>query len=462
MNHQYKYICCIFSFLFICSCEPYGHLEDVETNGQIPIEQAYTDKKTIEAAVIGSYASMRKYIGIVSYLSAMGISGKKTVHSYGEDSFLNNAVSPNSRTVMETYAGLYRSIANADEIINKVPKTSLYDLSETEKNNIIGEATFIKALSYFYLLRMYGQFYDINAEYGIILGPTKLDSNNHPILKPRSSVKETYDEILSLLNIALETDIPETREASRISKRGIKGFKAKVLLYMNSYEQAANISSEFIDISLRETYIDIYKKAHTATDVLFASPTDYSRSNSQGGGFTTGIAPGSAYLESIHSIEKDSIRKSITSTTPQLLDITGFKWKFSYEFPPALLHLRLAEVVLIYAEAEARKTLINGGSIADIPMAVAQLNKVRKRVGLDPKVPTSIPEFLEMIRLEKAMELYYENGEDWFDLIRYQIAKDIDITTIKPTITNSSQYILPIPLDEIIQGQGVITQNPGY
>ena len=57
------------------------------------------------------------------------------------------------------------------------------------------------------------------------------------------------------------------------------------------------------------------------------------------------------------------------------------------------------------------------------------------------------------------MELAYENGSEWFAGIRFD-----KIKTVKPTVTSSDQYILPIPLTEI-QANSALTladQNPGY
>ncbi|WP_108868701.1 RagB/SusD family nutrient uptake outer membrane protein [Aquimarina aquimarini] len=461
MKYIYKIVVLIL-VLFVFSCEPIGSLDDVEINGQVPVDQAYENGDIIESALIGSYASLRKILPMPSYLSAMSISGQESIHSDREDAFLNNTLSIKSGTILRVYSGMYRTLANVNELITRVPKTSNTILSENDKKRVLGEAKFIKALSHFYLLRMYGQFYDINSAYGIILDPAALDQNNRLIPQPRNTVAEVYQSILANLDEVLISGIPTEGDASRATIMAAKALKAKVLLFMNRYSESITLSQDFLNFEFTEDYKDIFAKAHTATEVLFATPTDYSMGNHQGQGFTGGIIPGSETLNALHETEGDTIRRSTTATNVSIQEMTGFKWNFFYDNPPAIMHLRTSEILLIYAEAKTRKTIEEGGTLSDIADAIAQVNKIRSRVNLPEKNPTSLVEFLEIIRLEKLMELYYENGEDWFDLVRYHIAGDISIGSIKPTISNSNQFILPIPFDEIELGEGIIKQNPGY
>ena len=140
--------------------------------------------------------------------------------------------------------------------------------------------------------------------------------------------------------------------------------------------------------------------------------------------------------------------------------------KYSKDFTPfnqaTHIQLRLAEVYLIYAEAAARS---NAPGSPGFQKAVAKLNVVRDRVGLKGKSPTDKPALLKDIRQEKLRELWGENGEEWFDLVRYaQIAGDVSvITSLKPTVTDPHQYIMPIPLGELSSPNGSeVSQNPGY
>src|SRR5699024_7120511 len=129
------------------------------------------------------------------------------------------------------------------------------------------------------------------------------------------------------------------------------------------------------------------------------------------------------------------------------------------------IHLRLAEVYLIYAEAAARISKTGLPGDPDFDDAVKRLNFIRKRVGLKDKSPSTRKELLQDIRIEKLLELWGENGESWFDIVRYAVeAGDVSFATnIKPSIKDEHQYIMPIPYAELGSPNGdEVIQNPGY
>ena len=130
-----------------------------------------------------------------------------------------------------------------------------------------------------------------------------------------------------------------------------------------------------------------------------------------------------------------------------------------------IYHLRMAEVYLIYAEAEAR------AQNAVTSDALNALNEIRTRAGATTTggdgfetypATISLPQFLEAVRIEKRMELGVEIGEDWFDMVRYHFVDGFDVSTVKPSATNPDKYILPIDYITIEAGKNVVEQNPNY
>jgi hypothetical protein len=154
--------------------------------------------------------------------------------------------------------------------------------------------------------------------------------------------------------------------------------------------------------------------------------------------------------------------------------------------PKAYIFMRLANVLLIYAEAAART--------GDATTATTLLNQVRARVNLAPKTGLSGDSLINAIILEKRLELAGEYADvRWDDLHRVKV----NGTTLMSSLfgpsgtyvqwlqTNTDPYdgrtniaevtqnkgklyipgtndLFPIPLVEIEAGGGVITQNPGY
>ncbi|MNX97938.1 SusD family protein [compost metagenome] len=121
--------------------------------------------------------------------------------------------------------------------------------------------------------------------------------------------------------------------------------------------------------------------------------------------------------------------------------------------------LRLSEAYLILAEA-----LIRSGNSADLAKGRDMVNVIRGRAGatLIPATVQTKAELLQVVLKEKQLELGCESGEDWFDLVRFAVEGDINITSYKPNVTSKNRYIIPIPLTSVKAGDNVVKQNPGY
>jgi hypothetical protein len=126
--------------------------------------------------------------------------------------------------------------------------------------------------------------------------------------------------------------------------------------------------------------------------------------------------------------------------------------------------LRLADIKLIYAEAENE---LNGPA-----QALGQLNDIRTRAGLTALTLTDLPDkvsFRDELDRQRRLELAFE-GERWFDLVRYAndqkagIAHQITALTVIQQVrgTADENYLLyPIPQSEINSNPN-LKQNPGF
>jgi len=141
---------------------------------------------------------------------------------------------------------------------------------------------------------------------------------------------------------------------------------------------------------------------------------------------------------------------SITPTTSTARPLNGTK----YAARPGTEHvhvIRLAEVVLIKAEALAR--------LNRLPEAVASYNKVRVRAGLALHTlgnqVTTQAQTLAQIELERRLELAFE-GDRWADLNRLGRA-----VAVKGIADRAGQVLFPIPLRDV-RTSPQLGQNPGY
>ena len=94
------------------------------------------------------------------------------------------------------------------------------------------------------------------------------------------------------------------------------------------------------------------------------------------------------------------------------------------------------------------------------------LNRVRVRAGLPNVTTTDQAEVREIIRHERRMELAFEGGHRWFDLIRYdndgEYAKAFFQSIGKTNFTTPKHLLLPVPIDDIDANPNLLPNNPGY
>ena len=142
---------------------------------------------------------------------------------------------------------------------------------------------------------------------------------------------------------------------------------------------------------------------------------------------------------------------------------TGSVYTLQNNMPQNFPLIRLADVILMYAEAK------NEASPGDQSIYDA-VNAVRERAGL-PDLPTGLSqdEMRERIRHERMVELCGE-GQRYSDIRRWGIAKDVvdGVWMTEFTGVNIRQrgfpdhyYLWPIPQTEI-DVNPALTQNPGW
>jgi hypothetical protein len=175
-------------------------------------------------------------------------------------------------------------------------------------------------------------------------------------------------------------------------------------------------------------------------------------------------------------------------TFKRLLDFSGPRASFDYNYNQAISFLRIAEFYLNYAEIQI--------ALDNEPLAREYINKVRKRPSVNmPDITSSGDDLVRDYRNERTIELHLEDHR-FFDLMRWKAAPgNIDIpirglTSVTMDWTGAQAgdllgklsytygiidaaearkpwpgdfyYLLPIPREEIKRSHDAIKQNPGY
>lgn len=134
--------------------------------------------------------------------------------------FQTYSYSPLNSYINNAWVALYKAIAQSNVVIEKVPQ--IKGMTLTDQNTVVGEARFLRALEYFYLVQLWG--------------PVPLDtiavSNITETKIRRSSVDSVYNLIVGDLKYAENNCADNAPEIGRATKWAAKSLLGKVYLTM--------------------------------------------------------------------------------------------------------------------------------------------------------------------------------------------------------------------------------------
>lgn len=428
----------------LVSCKKYL---DEKPNNAIASEDAIVDAGSARAAITGAYDRVQGYYA-ANYPTLGTITADNVVFNGTLSEYLQldqNAIPTDNVITVATYQGIYKAINSANSVIAALPGVSDPTLTATEKSKILGEAYFIRALSYFDLARGWG---------GVQLQLKPTDNLSGLKGVKRSTLDQTYDQVLADLTQAEQLLPEDNTTRNRAQKSTARALRARLHLYRKQWADAETYASQVIS-NTKYTLVKPYKTFFTApfgsSESVFELTFSANDKNSfwstwypssQGGSFT--LKPSEAIVAKLSNPLVGGTRNSlIAGTSPNVYGILYNTVGVSTD--PAYV-IRIAELYLIRAEARAQL-----GKLED---AAADLNAVRDRAGLLPATATTQAALLQAIEDENCVEFAFE-AHRWFDLVRTGRAGDV------LGITNPDRYLFPIPLSDI-QSDPDVEQNHGY
>ncbi|SHE40760.1 RagB/SusD family nutrient uptake outer membrane protein [Pedobacter caeni] len=456
------YTSCTCLLLFLTQACELTEVTKLAPHHKLGEETVVTDIPSAEKLLSGAYYSLKdeamaNQMGI--YTSLMGLNVVSTAVS--GIAYTNNTVQTTDANINNyLYAGPYQLIQTANWVIDK---TGALKVNDPRKIQIIAEARFLRALGHFYILRLFGEFWDVNSKFGVEIK----DAPKLPVA-PRSSVKASYDLILSDLDEAILNgkDYVKGSKKGYATKLAAKAIKAKVLLYKKDYSGAAILAKEVMagPAELAGNFVDLFQKQKHMSDEVILSALVFATENSSGTGKNFYWINAGNFLSPRYTalLTNDARKAIIVRNFRDPADPS--KWRGNGKFSVGVdgtnydteYYFRLAEAYLIYAEAEARR---DGGVLTD---ALNVLNALRVKRGMTGVTAQDKTQLLALIRTEKELELGAESGEDWFDLVRYIKNGDVQPAVVKPSLQDAGKLILPIPQLSIDASNHIIAQNPGY
>lgn len=445
------------SILFVLTgCENFLDRQPIDYPTQ---ENFYKDVKGLEGAVIGVYDELQsndqygaKYMTLMETRGDnirndnSGASGGIT---YQIEVFTETPANSNlSGAWLSAYATIYRCNLILDNIEN-VP------MSESQYTRILGQTSFLRALTYFNLVRLWGKVPLI----------TSVQSVEEARNNKRSEIETIYQQIIRDLEAA--KGLPEKwsdAERGRVTSYAAKALLAKVYLYLRDYENAiAELQPLVAEIRkgdvlslvpMSQTFPDNLK---TSKDIIFAvqylkggvgeSAHQNNRYRNNDNGNMISLDP--SEFESDNDIRKKLVAPTGSGQRPGKFNATATNNETSADFPV----LRCAEVMLIYAEA------LNELSRVPSEEAFEALNSVRRNASLPDKSAEELTTkelFRSAVYKERRLELALE-CDRWFDIVRQN-----SFEAVFPGV-DSYRILYPVPQAEIENvNDRTGWQNDGY
>lgn len=446
------------------ACNLLGPVDDIHPDYVLTDDNVITDANSAEYLLNGIYQYYRQR-EFASLRSAMFILTGTLLNSdvEGSTNFANNDVRIENNAVLNYYTVLYSIINQANSLIVQLENKRPQGLSDTRKSEILGEAYFHKAFAEVMLLRAFGEFWDQKSEYGIILYNEPVRDNSEA--KGRSTVAECYSQILSDLKQA-EQAPAYAGMAYKVNKITVNALKARVLLYLNRYAEAAQTAQATIDealgsgMALESNYLNIFSQGFSSHELLMAPYVSYPQEQIYGSKVTDAAMRGFGTTIKLIAEELDPTGNDPRYTQTYLSTEAGNLLQ-KYVLNDAATGdnntyylMRLAEVYLIKAEAEARN-----GQYAAARMALKPLTD---RAGYAAGYVDTIADndLLLAIFRHKYLELSAENYEEWYDMVRYSQLDGTDFVSLG-YVHSMAHLNLPIPRSAL-SGNKLLEQNPSY
>ena len=476
----------------------------------------YTIPDQAEAALAAVYDNLRFFgdgAGIFSsnWQLLEAPTGTSTTET-AQNSDLNNlyglVYDGNTQHVVNYWNGLYRVIAQANQVLEKVPPIPQMDAAQ--KTKILGEARFLRAMAYFSVVRLWG-------DVPLVTKPQTIYSDD--FMPKRSPQEDVYKLIVDDLTAAEAAGLNWMDPSGRVNLAAVKSQLARVYLTMagqplnkgaSYYKLAADKAFEVITyananpgtINLFTNYDDVHKETTKNTvehifmlqynQLVASNPMDNMYPNFKpvtynGPSGTGSTVPTAAFYKSYEAGDlraKDQAgyfyTTYYTGGTGAAFDLGGpyiFKHfnrtaNGSFGVAPTksnnlnVPQIRYAEVLLMYAEAQNELG-------APTQAAYDAFKRIRDRAKLTtPALGTySQATFREAVWRERWHELCYEQIT-WFDMVRLRKAYnettdgfDNFVGHVNKSSNQALQekhLLFPIGKQELLNNPNLRPQNPGY
>lgn len=414
---------------------------------QLMAGEAFSDETTATAAVVGMYEEMNSYNYQFANVLMNLLGGMTSDDIYAIftsfDDFRYNTLGPSTSYLSQFWDQPYAYIYHANSVIEGLEASDA--LVPEVKNQLLGEAHFLRGFCYFYLYNLFGPV--------PLVTNTEVKKNS---ALPVSTSQEIQAFLIQELSMAedLMQDAYPSEGRVRPNKKAASALLARIYLYQQDWQKAEEYASKVIG-DTRYKLIDLQgvflSNSEEAIWQLQTVNTSTAGVNTWEGFNTVPFAAGqpSYYIitdDLYNSFEAGDARLSQWINTFSTANSSGGTTVYHYPFKYThrtsspveeySMVMRVAEQYLIRAEARAQS-----GNLED---ALKDVNAIRGRADLELLPDQTQSQLLDAIAAERRHELFTEWGHRWFDLIR--TGKAVEVLAPQKEGFTQEDLLFPIPL----------------
>lgn len=417
---------------------------------------ALNSDANVKSVLIGAYGEIRStalYGGRLQLYSEM-LGANSEVRWEGTFNqpreMFNKQIFVNNSFVEGTWAAAYRAINVSNNVLS-----ALDVVNESDRARVEGEALFIRGSMYFELIKLYAQPFTsgnttTNLGVPLVLTPTRAITEENFV--SRNTVAEVYQQILSDLNRA-ESLLPAVN--SFLARNYVVAAQlSRVYLQMERFADARDAANRAINLatangkSLIPVYMNAFNTDNDSNEDLFAIQVNTQDPANDMFLFYSlpefGARGGDVAILQAHINQYNLLDNRRSQFFFSAGEERTAKWRDQFKNVKVM---RLAELYLTRAEANLRE----GTSVGATPLA--DVNRIRARVGLPPLLTVSIAQILR----ERKLELAHE-GHSIHDVKRTRGTVTEGSTSYQ---FNDPRMVFPIPQREMDANPNLV-QNQGY
>ncbi|WP_035464112.1 RagB/SusD family nutrient uptake outer membrane protein [Algoriphagus vanfongensis] len=466
--------------LAMASCDS---MLDTEPRQSLTPESAFADVESYESLLMAAYGRVRSfnYYGQTMMIAPEIMADNLRIIANTGRYIGQEANADRSHINLWTYSntGLFTGINETNILLNEIDNV---EGDEALRTKLKAEASFLRALFYFDLARVYG--YEPGQEVNgwtasVILRTTPTLGLSNADFRARSSNREVYDQIEADLTTAiagLGAATPGSASVYRASKGAAELLLSRVYLYEGKNTEAASMATQamaslglgndgagLVEAAGYEAAFNTFPNPESVFEMEIRS-VDWSSVdgvNNSMSSLTANVYTGAQFIvtatdELLASYDEGDVRRDMweesTRSGADGIVYESKKWLGAKgDFLENLPILRSSELYLIRAEARQKS--------GDAAGALADLNALRSKRGVEALAGLSGDQLFNAILNERRIEFSLE-GHRWFDLKRNGM--NISKAGSFEAVPYSDYRILaPVPQAEIILNE-MLENNPGY